>query len=153
MKNSPARRIAVITASAVILTAAAWMSVHPSGDDPRSLKYVLWKHHLYKLDPDTATHAMLLDTQRDRLVVGKTKAELLDQFGFLMPAADASPILRDCYESSPWNEKSVLFIRTSAWMVVFEGDRGSELVLMKDCWSSHPFGAGRQSLIANPPFG
>jgi len=134
MKKSLARRIVIMLSSAAILTAAAWTSVHRSGEDPRSLKYVLWKHHLYKLDPDTAIHAMILDTDRDRLAVGKTKAELLDQFGFLMPAADASPILRDCYESSPWNEKSVLFIRTSAWMVVFEGDRGSELVLMKDCW-------------------
>jgi hypothetical protein len=134
MNRSLARRITVITGSAVILIVAAWMSVHPSGDDPRSLKYVLWKHHLYKLDPDTAIHAMVLDTESNRLVVGKTKAELLDRFGSLVPAADAAPALRDCYKSSPWKDKTAVFIRTSPWMVVFEGDRGSELVLMKDCW-------------------
>ena len=76
---------------------------------------------------------MIGDPKSDLLVVGKTKKELRDRFGFLLSSAEASPYLRACYESSAWRDRSVSFIRNSPWMVVFKGDKASELVLIKGC--------------------
>ena len=78
-------------------------------------------------------HAMIGDAGRDKIVVGKTKAQLHDRFGYLVTPGDASPYLRGCYQNSSWKDRGVLFIRKSPWMVVFDGDLASNLVLVKGC--------------------
>ena len=76
---------------------------------------------------------MVGDPNRDTLVLRKTKAELRDKFGTLLSPADASPYLRGCYRNSSWKDRDVLFIGQSFWMVVFDGDKASHLVLIKGC--------------------
>ena len=109
-----------------------WALMYPS-PDPKSIKYVLWKADLYKLNFDEATGTMVGDGNRDKLVVGKTKAQLRDKFGSLLSPADASQYLRECYQNSAWKDKDVLFIGQSSWMVVFDGDKATTLVLIKGC--------------------
>jgi len=73
------------------------------------------------------------DRSPEKLVVGKTKAQLREKFGSLLPAADVSSYLQDCYHSSAWRDRDVLFIGNSWWMVVFDGDKATNLVLVKGC--------------------
>lgn len=47
-----------------------------------------------------ATGTMIGDAGSNKLVVGKTKSQLRDRFGFLLSPAAASPYLRTCYQNS-----------------------------------------------------
>jgi hypothetical protein len=110
---------------------AGWMIVYRSPYDPKNVGYILWKSGLYKIDLDVATETMVGDTGRFKLVIGKTPAELRRGFGFLLEPSQASQYLRGCYQSSPWKDRKVLFIRKSPWMVVFTDDKATDLVLVK----------------------
>jgi hypothetical protein len=125
-------RIVVVIFALAAICVCAWALMYPS-PDPKNLKYVLWKADLYKLNLDEATGTMVGDRNRDKLVVGKTKAQLRDKFELLLPPADASPYLRGCYQDSYWKGRDVLFIGQSSWMVVFDGGKATDLVLIKGC--------------------
>jgi hypothetical protein len=125
--------ISVIIVVVVVVFFGGWALTYPSSSDPKNMKYVLWKSGLYKVSLDHATTAMIGDRNRDALVVGKTKAQLRDKFGSLLSPADASPYLRGCDQNSVWKDKDVLFIGQSSWMVVFDGDKATNLVLVKGC--------------------
>jgi len=126
-------RILVVTMAVAFFTIAAWALTYPSASDPKNLRYLLWKAGVYGLDPDIATGTMIGDSSSDRLVVGKTKLQLQDRFGYLVKPSDASPYLRSCYENSRWKGGDVLFIRKSPWMVGFSGDNAKSLILLKGC--------------------
>jgi len=76
---------------------------------------------------------MVGDRTREKLVIGKTKAQLRDKFGSILSPQDVSPYLRACYQNSSWKDKDVLFLGRSPWMVVFDGDQATNLVLIKGC--------------------
>lgn len=123
--------ISVIVVGVVVFF-GGWALTYPS-PDPKSIKYVLWKADLYKLNLDEATGTMVGDPNRNKLVVGKTKGQLRDKFGPLLSPAEASLYVRGCYQNSSWKDKNVLFIGQSPWMVVFDGDKATNLVLVKGC--------------------
>jgi len=75
--------------------------MYPARNDPKNVRYVLWKWGVYHMDLDTATHTMIGDPGRDRLVVGKTRRELERRFGALRRPKEATPYLQACYEHSP----------------------------------------------------
>ena len=124
--------IASGVAVALMMSFGSWTLIYPS-PDPKNIKYVLWKAGLYKLNIDEVTGTMVGDRNQSKLVAGKTKEQLRDKFGSLLPAADASSYLRDCYHNSYWKDRDVLFIGHSWWMVVFDGDKATNLVLLKGC--------------------
>jgi hypothetical protein len=132
MKMKRPMLILPIIAVALVCFLGGWALIYPS-PDPKNVRYVLWKADLYRLNLDEATGTMAGDPNRDRVVVSKTKAELRNKFGSLLPPADASPYLRGCYQSSDWKSRDVFFIGQSPWMVVFDGDKATNLVLMKGC--------------------
>ncbi len=107
--------------------------MYPSTGDPKNIEYVFWKYGLYRMNPDTASDTMIGDSGRDKIVVGKTKLQLQKRFGYLLTPVAASQYLRGCYQNSPWRDRDVLFIRKSPWMIVFDGDRAANLVLVKGC--------------------
>lgn len=129
------RKIAWATVVLAFFTVAfvGWELTYPSESDPKNLKYLLWKTGLYRMNLDSVTATMIGDPGREKLVVGKTKSQLQERFGYLLPPADASSYLRSCYQDSSWKNRDVLFIRKSPWMVVFDGDRATELILVKGC--------------------
>ena len=126
------RKLLVPAVLLVSLVAAAlfWRLLYPP-PDPKCMEYAFWKAGLYRWNPDLVLGAMIGDSQRDRLVLGKTKTELRDKFGVLLTPEEASSYLRGSYESSSWKGKDVRFIRQSPWMVVFDHDKAIELVLIK----------------------
>lgn len=126
-------RIVTITLAVILVGLVAWMLTYPSPGDPKNIRYVLWKAGLYRMNLDTATETMIGDASRDKIVVGKTKLDLRDRFEYLLTPTDASPYLRNCHQKSPWKDRDVLFIRKSSWMVVFDNDKATNLVLVKGC--------------------
>ncbi len=58
-----------------------WVALYPSSNDPKNIRYVLWKAHLLAWDLDLATYALAFDPDRNGLVLGKTKSELEGKFG------------------------------------------------------------------------
>jgi hypothetical protein len=95
--------------------------------------YLLWKTGLSSMDIDRATNTMIGDPARDSIVVGKSKAQLQKRFGYLVAPTNASQYLRSCFQDSPWKDKDALFIRDSPWVVMFDNDRVTQLVLIKGC--------------------
>jgi hypothetical protein len=130
--RKPVARAVALVASFSIAAVIAWTLTYPEGD-PKNIKYVLWKHGLYRMDLDTASGTMIGDGSREKLVLGKTKAKLREKFGYLSTLSEASPYLSGCYQNSDWKGTDVLFIRKSPWMIVFNGDEATKLVLIKGC--------------------
>lgn len=116
----------------VFVFVAAWALTYPNGD-PKNIKYVLWKAGIYRMNLDTAAYTMIGDSGRNKLVVGKSREQLRNKFGYLVTPANASQYLRGCYQNSDWKNKEVLFLRQSPFMVVFDGNRATDLVLVKGC--------------------
>jgi hypothetical protein len=117
----------------VFVFLTAWALAYPDGD-PKNFKYVLWKAGLYRMNLDLAAGTMIGDgSGRDKLVVGRTREQLRNRFGYLLTPAEASEYLRGCYQNSGFRASEVLFIRQSPWMVVFDGDKAISLVLIKGC--------------------
>ena len=106
-----------------------WHALYP-GNDPKGVRYTLWKAGFGTMNPDLAVGAMVGDRYRERLVIGKTKEQLQSRFGVLRGLEDVSPYLRACYQEARAGEE-VLFIRRSPWMVVFGAGVAKELVLCK----------------------
>ncbi len=125
-------RILMLALTFLIAFVIEWTLTYPSGE-PKNIVYVLWKYGLYGMNPDLATDTMIGDSNSEKLIVGMTRAQLRKRFGFLLTPAEVSPYLKACYLASAWNSKNVLFIRKSSWMVVFDGDKATELVLIKGC--------------------
>ena len=125
---------ALAVASAILIVGVlVWWLTYPQSSDPKNMRYVLWKAGVYKMDLDQATGTMTGDRASERVGVGKTKGELRKKFGYLTLPVDATPYLRGCYENSAFRGKDVLFIRKSPWMVVFDGDKSTNLILVKGC--------------------
>jgi len=126
-------RIVLLIFAFAFVFVAAWVLTYPSSSDPKNIKYVFWKAGLYRMNPDIATETMIGDAGRDKLVIGKTKEQLRNRFGYLLTPANASQYLRTCYQNSSWKDRDVLFIRQSPWMIVFDGNKATDLVLIKGC--------------------
>lgn len=125
--------VPLVIALTVATFLGGWIAIYPSANDHKNIGYVLWKAGLYRMNLNIATETMVGDPNRDKLVVGKTEAELQRRFGFLLEPSQASEYLRSCYLGSSWKSQKVLFLRNSSWMVIFSGDRATDLVLVKGC--------------------
>ena|SRR5436190_23848395 len=119
MTKSLARTVA-LALTIFIAVIIGWATTHPSDSDPKNIKYVLWKNDLYGMNLDTATGTMIGDASREKLVIGKTKVQLREKFGYLSMPEDMSQYLKGCYQAA-WKDRDVLFIRNSPWMVIFDG--------------------------------
>jgi len=122
--------LALVCCGSIVL---AWTYAHPGDGDPSGLKYVLWKHGLSKMDLDTATATMVGDANRDSIVLGRSRAQLQNRFGYLQTTSETSEYNRTCYQNSAWKSGNVAFIRRSPWLIVFDNDKATALVLMKGC--------------------
>jgi hypothetical protein len=124
----------IFIASAILLPCLlvwAWTATFED-DDPKNIHYVLWKWGLVSIDLDRAVAIMSHDNPK-HLVVGKSKEELRKEFGYLRSMDEAAPYLRDCVLRSPWKDKSVMFLRSTDLIVVFDGDKATDVLLGKGC--------------------
>jgi|SRR5689334_585058 hypothetical protein len=127
-------KVLIIGVGSVLIVLLAWTLMYPAPNDPRNMKYVLWKTGIVREEPQGATDAMVGDENRDKLVIGKTEAKIRDRFGSLLSPTQVSPYLRSCYQKSAWkDDKDSLFIAQSSWMIIFNGKRATKLILLKGC--------------------
>jgi hypothetical protein len=122
-------RIAGLVFASALVLVVGWALLYPF-PDPKSIEYNLWKVDLCRMDPDSAAVAMTGDANRNKLVLGKTKEQLRHKFGNLQTLDQVSQYYKDGHDAY-WKDRDVLFIRNSPWMIVFSGDRATDLVLMK----------------------
>jgi len=122
-------------AAALIITAlglAGWQLLIVGPGDPRDLRYQAWKLGVYPLRIDDALDIMIRDPHRNSVVIGKTKDQLANRFGFVS-SAQGNSYVRYCFDNSPYRGKSVLFIRNSNWMVLMNDGIADGLLLAKGC--------------------
>ena len=128
------RRFKLLLSLAVlvpILVVGVWEAMYPDSGDPKNIHYVLWKWHLARIDLDRALGVMVHDNANS-LVIGKSEEQLRERFGYLGTPDETGEYLRDyCYSLPNWRGKKVRFLRDSVWMVVFNGDVATDLVLCK----------------------
>jgi hypothetical protein len=128
MSKRTVRAAAVVGFVTVFLL--GWALLYPS-PDRKNIRYVLWKAGFHTMASDIAAGIMVGDVHSERLVLGKTREQLRHRFGYLQTLAQASPYQQLCYSSSGRIGKEVLFIRSTEWIIVFDGDRATDLVLCK----------------------
>lgn len=127
-------RALIVGLGSVLVILISWTLMYPSRNDPKNMKYVLWKVGIIRAEPQGATDAMIGDEHREELVVGKKKTDIRNRFGSLLAPTQVSPYLRKCYQQSAWKNKAdVLFIGQSSWMIIFDGERATNLVFIKGC--------------------
>lgn len=85
------------------------------------------------MNADQSVGRMVGDPKREKRVFGKTKEPLQQRFGYWLTLAEASPCWQGCYRASDGKGRGVLFISSSPWMVVFDGNRATDLVLIQGC--------------------
>jgi hypothetical protein len=112
--------------------AVVWAGMYPSNDDPKNIRYVLWKWGLVSIDLDMAVQALTYDPDRNALVVGRTRTELRKEFGYLTPLSKSDSYQRQCFLNSSMTSDAE-FVRKSTVLVVFEKDRAREATLLKGC--------------------
>jgi hypothetical protein len=110
-----------------------WWALYPGLDDPKGMMYIGWRLGLPTLDQDRALGTMVGDVHRGGLVVGKTKDELIDKFGYVTTLDQASEYVQYCYYNSPYFGKQALVLRHSNWTVLMKDGRATELIIAKGC--------------------
>lgn len=123
--------ILLVTMGLVATFFTGWVVVYPSSDDPKNFRYVLWKAGIYKMNLDDVTAVMTRAVSPDKLVVGKSVSELRERFGFLLDPSQTTEYYRECNATPAGRNKHVRFLRNSPWMVIFDGDKATGLVLCK----------------------
>ena len=92
-------------------------------------KYILWKHHLWRYEPDLALRYFNVDVDFRLSLNGKTHAELQRWFPVLKPIDPKDGYLPYCGDLV-WTPGFV-WIDDTRWGVVFESDRVKDIVLFK----------------------
>jgi hypothetical protein len=114
------------------LVLGVWVAAHPDSSDPKNIQYVMWKQGLFQMNEDLALGTMVGDYSSRSLVIGKSEQDLKKRFGYLRTIKEI-PYYNRCYSDSPWNGKPVKLLRSSNWMVVFDGGKAIDLILLKGC--------------------
>lgn len=122
----------IATLIVAVLGILAWQSLVVGPGDPRDLRYQAWKLGVYPFGIDDALGIMIRDPDRDSVVIGKTKEQLVRRFGFVS-STPGNDYIRYCFDNSPYRGKPVLFIRNSNWMVLMKDGVANYLVLAKGC--------------------
>lgn len=110
-----------------------WQLTYDSPGDRKDLRYQGWKLGIYPMDSAEALGTMTHDISPDRLVVGKTKEELIKKFGYISTIDQSSTYVRYCLFNSSYTGKQVFTLRSSNWMVLMNNGRATDLILVKGC--------------------
>jgi hypothetical protein len=112
----------------------AWIKMYPQDVDPKNVEYVLWTHGLnLNMNLDHALDAMTHDRWPERLVLGSSKAQLQQRFGYILTPEEPHP--RGCYAwgspASLGEGKETVFLRDSRWAVLLDHGKAIDLRLCK----------------------
>jgi hypothetical protein len=113
----------------IVVALGVWQSVYHDPYDPKNVRYLLWKHDLAPMNLDLASAIILIDPDRNVMILGRTPEELAFRFGYLKSSAEVRPHLRECSALRPGAK--VMFLRNVDLMIVFVNGRASETVICK----------------------
>jgi hypothetical protein len=133
MPRITTRRISATAALVILAGLILWQIQYGHPGDRKDLRYQAWKLGLCPMDLDQAVSTMVGDIYPDKLVVGKTREELVKKFGYVSSLSQASEYVRYCYYNYPHDERQVLILRKSNWMVLMNNGRAEQLILVKGC--------------------
>jgi hypothetical protein len=129
------KRIIQIASLAVAITVAlagallgVWWALIPGPDNQHCPRYVLWKYGIYPLDTNVVYECLILDTNRNSLVVGLTESQLQRRFKHLRTRETADDRQRFYNPDLP---PDVRWLSDSSWVVLFTNGVASELRLIK----------------------
>ncbi len=124
------KRIVLWGVITIAVFALLWEAAYPDRYDRKNPHYVAWKYHLLPMDAHRAVSVMTEDPDRNWLVLGKSKEELEQCFGFVLTVDQIRPYLRDyCAAARP--SADVLFLNSNDLMVVMSHGRAVEVVTCK----------------------
>jgi hypothetical protein len=130
-------RLAKTVGALVILMVAIaviWNVTYPDQNDPKNMRYVLWKHGLMTMNLDTATGVIEEDPEGKRdLIIGKTTQQIRDRFGYLLTPHQAGHTLEQCIRGSWAEGKNPMYIRRSNLVVTFDGGVATNADILKPC--------------------
>jgi hypothetical protein len=117
-----------------------WVKRYPLDYDPKNIEYVLWKHGMNQnMNLDHAVEGMIHDTWAVKLVKGKTKEQLIQQFGNIRTYSQARSYDQYCATFPETvgqlgvhsRGKEVVMLRDSDWLVILDQGKAVDLVLCK----------------------
>jgi hypothetical protein len=120
-----------------IFVAFLWTLAFQDNDDPKNIKYVLWKHHLNPwMNLDDAAYTVVHDSERDQLIVGRSANELRKRFGYMIVPATRSPYFQDCAADSPTHgpphrHDGALYLRQTDLIVFLNEGTATETMMCK----------------------
>ncbi len=119
----------------VAFGALTWAYVlYPDPHDPKSLRYVLWKHDLASMNLDIATANIEEDSAgKNALIIGKSPQQLRERFGFLLTPHQAGPVLEQCIRNSWADGRNPLYIRHTNMVVAFRNGVAAQTGILKPC--------------------
>ena len=131
------RRIGIAAIALVVVIPALVLGVwglllYPDPNDPKNMRYVLWRDLGVPMDLDRATYVFGSDGPHQYRLLGMTKDELRERFGYLTPVEKASSELQYCYRTYR-KGKDILYVRRSDIELMFEHDRVVEVTISKGC--------------------
>ena len=106
--------------SAVILTGVL-VILAVDDNHKTNLKYLMWKHHLHRYEPDLALKYFNVDGEFRSSLLGKSKADVERWFPILQPVDPADPYLPYC--GNAVKQPGFVWIDGPRWGIVFENGR------------------------------
>ena len=126
------RRIMIpsVIAAILLVIVVGWVGMYPDKYDPKNIHYVLWKWHLAPIDLDRAVSTMHHDRWSERMILGKSEAEVTKRFGYLLSPDAAPPCFRAESEGVAPPRDKALFLRKSDYLVIFHNGVAVRVVLL-----------------------
>jgi len=127
------RRCCAFLVLVAILIVAAWFGLFALDPglrhDPRSPHYLLWKYCALPMPKDDAFATAMRDSDRERLVVGRTADELERRFGIVVRRTDDPNLTQHQQQYS--GAANYAWLGDSWYIVEFRGGRAVSCRLMK----------------------
>jgi hypothetical protein len=130
-------KITTAFCGAIVVFFLGWNAMYPAESDPKGVRYILWKEDILPMNLDKAADTMMGDADRDSLVIGKTKQQLQDRFGFILPIRKSTIglyFIRYCEPIDGWKANDDIFtIRDTWWVVHFAAGKAVDMRVAKGC--------------------
>jgi hypothetical protein len=122
---------AIAGLAAILAVFALWVATYPQDDDPKNIKYVLWRHHLNPwMNLNAAAETVIHDQDRERLIVGSSREELRKRFGYMTDPSARSEYFQHCALHAG-EHSDALYLRQTDLIVIFRDNHAIEQFLCK----------------------
>ena len=116
----------------ILAVVALWAATYPQDGDPKNIKYVLWKHRLNPwMNLSVAAETVVHDRNRELLIVGSSKEDLRQRFGYMTATSTRSAYFQKCAALNPKEHDDALYLRQTDLIVFFRDNLAIKQFLCK----------------------